>query len=119
VSRNGELFAAEDFARTVKNMSLEQQEAAVGYLLDKAGVALADETVQRDARATCRLSTGFAGARKPWFVMRYTAADLNRLPVELTSRLASGKYHEAAVGACSSSERSSFTSYNIAVLLYP
>ena len=119
VSRNGELFAAEDFARTVKNMSLEQQEAAVGYLLDKAGVALADETVQRDARATCRLSTGFAGARKPWFVMRYTAADLNRLPVELTSRLASGKYHEAAVGACTGSAQSPFTSYNFAVMLYP
>jgi hypothetical protein len=119
VSRNGELFAAEDFARTVRNLSLEQQESAVAFLLDKAGMSLADEAVRRDARATCKLSTGFAGARKPWFVMRYTAADLDRLPPELTSRLASGKYHEAAVGACASIERSSFTSYNIAVLLYP
>jgi hypothetical protein len=37
----------------------------------------------------------------------------------LKSRLASGRYHEAAVGACSTRTRSAFTSYNFAVLLYP
>jgi hypothetical protein len=120
ISRNGQLYAVEDFARAVATLSVAQQEAAVAYLLEQAGVSLsADAATQQDARATCRMGTGFAGARKPWFVMRYTAADLDRLPHELASRLSSGKYHIASVGACANSEPSSFTSYNIAVLLYP
>jgi len=64
------------------------------------------------------MTTGFAGARKPTFVMRFTSSSLIQLPGELKTRLASGKYHQAAVGACYVKE-SSFTSYNFAVLLYP
>ena len=51
--------------------------------------------------------------------MRYTAASLDTLPDQLVERLATGKYHEAAVGACENETASPFTSYNIAVLLYP
>jgi hypothetical protein len=120
VTKNGQLYAVEDFARTVQSLSLEQQEAAVGKLLARNGLAMVtDSTIKQDARTTCGLSTGFAGTRKPWFVMRYTAADLTQLPDELTSRLAAGKYHQAVVGACSATSPSSFTSYNIAILLYP
>jgi hypothetical protein len=51
--------------------------------------------------------------------MRYTAGRLNELPSQLQSRLNSGKYHQAAVGACISTDSGPFTAYNIAVLLYP
>ena len=52
------------------------------------------------------------------FVMRFTASRLTRLPSELKTRLASGNYRQAAVGACPSLSNSPFTTYNIAVLLY-
>jgi hypothetical protein len=71
------------------------------------------------ARETCARPTGYAGTRKPWFIMRFTSDSLNGLPEELKTRLTSGRYREAAVGACTSNESSPFTSYNFAVLLYP
>jgi hypothetical protein len=65
------------------------------------------------------MSTGYAGTRQPWFVMRWTSADIHLLPEELTTRLATGKYHRAVVGACAGNKQGPFSSYNIAVLLYP
>ena len=43
----------------------------------------------------------------------------NAIPSQLKSRLTSGKYHQAVVGACPATRKGSFTAYNIAVLLYP
>jgi hypothetical protein len=117
IQQGRQLYAVEDFARTVERVPIENQEAAVGDLISQMGVAVAPTT--RDARETCMMKTGYAGSRQPWFVMRYTSADLRRLPQELTARLSSGKYHEAVVGACQTGGKSPFTSYNIAVLLYP
>ncbi len=117
VQRHGQLYAVEDFARIVAHLTLEQQEAQVGNLLESNGLRLGG--AKQDARQTCTLATGFVGSRQPWFVMRYTASSLERLPEELTSRLATRKYHEASVGACVSGKQSPFTSYNVAVLLYP
>jgi hypothetical protein len=51
--------------------------------------------------------------------MRYTAGDLTRLPDQLKTKLMSGKYHQAVVGACDAHNTEAFTAYNIAVLLYP
>jgi Cysteine-rich secretory protein family len=121
ISRNGELYAVEDFARTVRSVSLAEQESAIANLIAQPGrIALADsaESVSA-ARRTCTMSTGYAGTRKPWFVMRFTSDSINRLPDQLRSRLTSGRYREAAVGACSSAKQSPFTSYSFAVLLYP
>jgi uncharacterized protein YkwD len=123
IVRDHQFYAVEDFASTVESLSFDQQESTVANLLAASGIdiankAAADATIQ-DARETCAMSTGYAGARKPWFVMRYTASTLSELPSQLKTRLSSGKYHHAAVGACSATESSSFASYNIAVLLYP
>ena len=117
VARSGQLYAVQDFARSVESLSLLQQEAIVGELVASGGVAILPDS--HDAERTCALSTGFVGARRPWFVMRFTAADLKRLPDELVAKLATSRYHEAAVGACSAQEQSPFTSYQVAVLLYP
>ncbi len=123
VVRDHQFYAVEDFASTVESLSFDQQESTVANLLATSGITIANKAgasaTIKDARETCAMSTGYAGAHKPWFVMRYTASTLSELPSQLKTRLSTGKYHLAAVGACSASESSSFTSYNIAVLLYP
>ena len=121
IERNGELYAVEDFAKIVSSNSLQQQESAISALVVKPGRIALDTTPGdiSSARQTCALSTGFAGTRKPWFVMRITSHNLTQLPAELKTQLASGRYHQAAVGACTVNSTSPFASYNIAVLLYP
>lgn len=116
--REGQLYAVEDFDRGVAAMSFAEQEGAVASLL--AQTAPLDVQVgSEEARQTCEMDTGFAGTRRPWFVMRFTAAELDALPGELRSRLATGKYRQAVVGACPARSAGRFASYNIAVLLYP
>jgi hypothetical protein len=117
IARNGEFYAVEDFAHTVQSLTLAQQEETVGKLIAPSGVTVAPTT--EDARRTCALETGYSGTRRPWFVMRYTAADLGRLPDELQTRLASGRYRQAVVGACTLNGSTPFSGYSVAVLLYP
>ena len=117
VARNHQLFAVEDFASSVQTLTLNQQERTVAGILARSGLKVAQTT--EDARQTCIMDTGYAGSRQPWFVMRYTAASLDEIPSQLKTYLNSGKYHQAAVAACSNSHKTPFTSYNIAVLLYP
>lgn len=119
VARNGELYAVEDFAKSVQSVSVAQQESAIAGLVERRGMRILDtEASIAAARQTCTLSTGYAGSRKPWFVMRFTSDNLNALPSELTNRIASGRFHEAAVGACRAGS-GPFSSYSLAVLLYP
>lgn len=116
-----QLYAVEDFASTVPDLTLEQQELTVSQLLALSGVQIASQkaSLSADARHTCSTSSGFVGSRRPWFVLRYTASSLTDLPNQLAERLSSGKYHEAVVGACSGNEAGGFTGYNLAILLYP
>jgi len=71
-----------------------------------------------DARKTCTMDTGYAGERRPYFVMRYTTSDLSLLPEQLKAKLKDRRMHSAAVGACAGAGKS-FTAFSIAVLLYP
>ena len=118
-SRNGQLYAVEDFDRSVDAMSYDDQEIAIADLLRTTpalNIQVGDET----ARATCAMDEGYAGARRPWFVMRFTTGELDALPAELRARLGTGRYHQAMVAACPAKRSSRpFSSYNIAVLLYP
>lgn len=116
--RGGQLYAVEDFDRTVESLSFEQQESAIAELLQtEARLYLLPNA--EDARRTCAMDSGYVGARKPWFVMRFTTASLDRLPNTLREKLATGKYHSAIVGACEARGSGSFTPYAIAVMLYP
>jgi hypothetical protein len=120
VVRDHQFYAVEDFANTVDSLSFNQQESTVAGLLTQSGLQIANNPRSvEDARRTCSMPTGYAGTRKPWFIMRYTADHLTELPSELQSRLSSGKYHQAVVGACTSTDSGPFTAYNVAVLLYP
>ena len=118
VRQDGRLYAVEDFTRSVAALSLAVQEDAVmSALLQQQDVQSLPQS--EDARETCRLAHGYAGNRRPWFVMRYTTADLGLLPLELREKLASGRFRQAAVGACAPPDGTPFASYAIAVLLYP
>ena len=116
--RGGQLYAVEDFDRTVESLSFEQQESAIAGLLQTETRLRLLPNVE-DARRTCAMSSGYAGSRKPWFVQRFTASSLDRLPGTLREKLATGKYHSAAIGACEVRGSGSFTPYAIAVLLFP
>ena len=121
IARNGELYAVEDFAKTVPSASIEEQEFAIRALIAQLGkIALANTAdATSAARHTCSMASGYASASKPTFVMRFTSSSLTQLPDQLKTQLASGRYRQAAVGACTGSLTAPFTSYNIAVLLYP
>lgn len=119
VVRHGrQLYAVEDFDRTTESLSLEAQERAIAELLRTEARLYLLPNVE-DARRTCEMDSGYAGARKPWFVQRFTASSLDRLPETLRAKLASGKYHAATVGACAAKGSGSFTPYAIAVMLFP
>jgi uncharacterized protein YkwD len=120
IQRGGELYAVEDFAKTVRAVSLEAQESAIAGLVAQAGPIAFDWSAASisAARQTCAMGTGYAGDRKPWFVMRFTSGSLTQLPDQLKTLVASGKYRQATVGACDVKQRP-FTAYNFAVLLYP
>lgn len=116
--RHGEIYAVEDFDRGVAQRSFDDQERAVAGLISRTpGLLITVD--DPSARETCAMSTGFAGGRRPWFVMRFSAGELNALPEALKSKLASGRYREASVGACSTHTAEPFSSYNIAVMLFP
>ncbi|WP_263381306.1 CAP domain-containing protein [Granulicella arctica] len=114
--RNGQLYAVEDFQSTVQSLTLAEQEGAVGLLLDRAGLDLVPDA---NARKTCAMSAGYAGDQQPSFVVRYTTGDISTLPSKLKERLALAQDHQASVGACSSRGAGAFSTYSIAVVLYP
>ena len=117
VQDHGQLYAVEDFAKAVERLSLEEQEGAVASLMEASGLKVTAGT--EGARQTCGLAKGWAGERQPWFVMRWTSSDARRLPEQLTTRLGNGRYREAEVGACATGKAGPFTSYSLAVMLFP
>jgi hypothetical protein len=114
---DGRLWAVQDFSRDVASLSLTEQEEKVSALLAQASHVVSI-TPTAEARDTCSRAKGFAGDRQPSFVMRFTSSSLARLPEQLTSKLASGQFAQAEVGACRPGN-GPFASYSIAILLYP
>jgi hypothetical protein len=118
ISRQGELYAVEDFARSVVDLSLAEQESTVEASIGSySGIVLLPPS--EDSRRTCGLGTGYAGFRQPGFVMRYTATDLSKLPETLRVELAARRYRQATVGACDAERGEDFAAYRIAVILFP
>lgn len=126
--RNGELFATEDFSLAVANLTLEEQELQVASLLidknlhvmnDVRGSKIVDARASIDEARNACLQTGkYVGARRNSFVVRFTTADLSRLPDSLAQQLRRSEFHSAAVGACAPVNRSDFSNYRLAVLLF-
>jgi hypothetical protein len=117
IENSGTLYAVEDFANGVAQMSAEQVEQKVGQLLQQRGIEPSGP--KQDARQTCPMQTGNAGSSRPLLVMRWQGSDLSKLPDVLEQQIRSGKYHTAAIGACPPADlKNGFTSYRVAALLY-
>jgi hypothetical protein len=117
VKRGENYYAVEDFAAGVAQLGPEQIEQKIGQLLQQRGLQPAGLT--QDARQTCEMDHGTAGGSRPLFIMRWEGTDLNRLPDVLEQKIATARYHKAAVGACDSGNPTQgFTTYKVAVMLY-
>ncbi len=120
VARDGQLFAVQDFSRAVASVSLDDQESRVRAQLKARGLAISGDNV--DARRVCQLGpghdTGYEKAKRPVYMLRYTSADLDKLPDAMEQTIRGGRYHSAEVGACSPAQPSDFAEYQIAILLY-
>lgn len=120
VAARGQLYAVTDFSRGVEKLGAAQVEARVAALIRASGVGiLSDPSVARAACTTNEGMPGASGGMQPHFIMRWQDADLTRLPPQLADRLATGRYHQAAVGSCPAQlAEGSFTAYRLAVILY-
>jgi hypothetical protein len=120
VAKRGVLYATADYARGVRALSNSQAEAQVADLIRPSGVKVRDD--HSLARAACEMTNGFpnsATGAEPGLVIRWQDSDLGHLPKALVDNLASGSYHEAAVGSCDpKGVGATFTVYRVAVLLY-
>jgi len=103
VARGNRLYAVEDFSRSVQVLNREQVEATVSNLVQETGVSAHGNSI--GARLACAQDHGLPVSldnRRPEFIMRWQDAELSHLPGALLDRIATGKYHEAAVGSCPS-----------------
>jgi len=119
VVARGVLYAVADYSRAVQQLSEAQVEARVAALIRVSGVGILRDPAL--ARKACAMDEGIprsANGAMPRFVMRWQAGDLTQLPQALVEKLATGNYHEAAVGNCPAEKENSFSAYRIAVLLY-
>ena len=119
VARGSALYAVADFSHAVQVLTQQQVEAAVSNLVEATGVTAHDDSP--GARTACAQDHGLPVSlddRRPEFIMRWEASTLDRLPEALLERIATGRYHEAAVGSCPLDDANpSFTAFRIAVLL--
>jgi len=119
VARGNALYAVADFSHAVKQLTPEQVEATVSNLVQATGVAAHGNST--GARTACAQDHGLPIAldnRRPEFIMRWQATELDRLPEALLERIATGRYRDAAVGSCSADDaNATFTVYRVAVLL--
>ncbi len=120
VEARGVLYAVEDFSRAVQQLGAAQVEERVADLIRVSGVAILDNHAL--ARQACTMNDGMPPSPSglpPKFIMRWQAGGLTRLPQALVDKLASGNYHQAAVGSCpAQTGETSFSAYRVAVLLY-
>jgi uncharacterized protein YkwD len=115
VERRGYMFATQDFARAVEDLTLDEQEKRVAAMLTANGfkpVVIANE----DARKTCAVNDGYSG--KPAKYLRFETSDLSKLPVNVLSRLRTMQARSAAIGACTAKSASGFTRYRLAILFF-
>lgn len=117
VSARGVLYAVADYSQEVQQLSAPEVEDRVAGLIRPSGVSImADHSL---ARAACATDEGAPRSMPPGFIMRWQDSSLAQLPQALIDRLATGRYHRAAVGSCrAESGQNSFSAYRVAVLLY-
>ena len=116
VERGGELYAVQDFSRAVADLTIEQQEDRLGALIKARGLELLTDRDQ--ARRACSTGRDTTGDTRAFYMLRFDTASLDDLPDGLKRTIESGRYRQAAVGACASDQSGGFTDYRVAVLLF-
>jgi uncharacterized protein YkwD len=115
VARGTQLYAVQDFSRSVENLSFADQEKKIAALLNARGLRIDGEN--DEARRACA-SSYTPSYRGRLLVVRFTASDIDKLPADLEKSIHQAAYAKAAVGACEAPGSSGFTQYRFAVLLY-
>jgi uncharacterized protein YkwD len=115
VRGTGGLFAVEDFALSVSNLSVEEQEKKVAALLTEGGWRVNDS--REEARKACQTDQ-FAAGTGTKAIMRFETPDLSKLPEDVQKSMRSKPFRNAAVGACRVSGAAGFARFRIAVLLF-
>lgn len=116
VYARGELYTVADYARGVTVLGDREIEARIAGLLAPYGLGIREEN--HAAREYCGNDEHIHGPNPPGFLMRWTASELTGLPVQLTKRIDTGRYHMAEIGSCRPQGTEGFTAYQLAVLLY-
>ncbi len=115
--REGTIYVVEDFAHRVEQLTLVEQEKRVAEKVRAYIPVLARPADVELAHRVCEHAISTFDKKRVEFTSTYTAVDLDQLPVELSKRLASGKYSAASVGACKP-KGNDFYNYAIGVALY-
>jgi hypothetical protein len=115
VRGTGGLFAVEDFALSVSNFSVEEQEKKVAALLTEGGWRVNDS--KGEARKACETNQIAAGTGTR-AIVRFETADLSKLPEDAEKTMRSKPFRNAAVGACPAGGTEGFARFRIAVLLF-
>src|SRR5215468_3228030 len=110
-----ELYAVEDFARSVKPLSIEEQEKQVGELLVARGLQLLK--MKHDVRKSCELDQESSRSSKPRYIADYETPNISLLPERLEKEIQTHRYKSAAVAACARKEVQ-LAQFRIVVLLY-
>src|SRR6516225_4236182 len=110
-----ELYAVEDFARSVKPLSIEEQEKQVGELLATRGLQLLK--MKHDVRKSCEPDQESSRSSKPRYIADYETPDISLLPERLEKEIQTHRYKSAAVAACAQKE-AQLAQFRIVVLLY-
>jgi uncharacterized protein YkwD len=115
--RGEEYYATQDFAAVVAPLDRGQQEQQVARLLQANGIAMLNSAEQ--ARRSCDHNRFQLAGVESVTISRFETSDLSRLPNDLARLAASGRFRQAAVGACEVSASTPFVRFRLAVLLYP
>lgn len=116
VEIHGLLYAVEDLARSVPQLSRDQIESRVGQFLLRRGIAAAPSDV--DARRICQNPHSDVGSAST--VVQWDGPDPTDPPPVLLQEISKGRYAMAAVGVCAGQQpgNRAFTTWHVAVLLY-
>jgi hypothetical protein len=117
VRASGGLFAVEDFAMSVSNLSVEEQEKKITALLTEKGWSVSGS--KDEARKACETNQIDSGTRvRAMSLVRFETADLSKLPDEVVKSIHSKPFRNVTVGACQAGMGPGFARFRIALLLF-
>lgn len=115
-TRNGELYAVEDFAAASQTLHAGDVEQRVRAMLRDDGL---NSSLPPDAaRQACSMEHGMPAGTNVRLMIRMQAPDLQQIQSQIERQIDGRHYTRAAVGACPQMGQGDFTLYRVAVLLY-